>query len=514
MSRSLKAYLKASGFEIKCGQLEVFPSGNGIRLPLQDGFAWLDESGEMVLSREELSTDEAIGLFVHDIESATNDWAYTKLRIAEMLPELGSKRKRSGDLEHQARVSAEGLDDLFSNRLISENYQKGRQYWTDGLGDNYQRHEAIICVGHYLWFGDSEAGIPAYPGSWNDRARERLIRKWLEDNHNGYCRHINRGDWGRVEANIERAVHWRRDDSTSRESYPLTERSRERLIQLTRRTGRLWHMDDLKKANEDREKGAREKIKEAVEELLREGRRVSGRAIAAITGCSRNTVKKHSDIWLQSGSGVYNPGVWGIGSSLEQEQKEEKRELDSEKLGDAGWIAGLVDESQAFAGSEDLELPESKSVSLDFVGTASDGLSEDEEKKEIETAGVVLFSQRRRTVGWDGLSLDCEKASENSLSSVLGFEKASIEVSENEKASIWALKGSKNSWLDDVTRLIEKDLSELSVLELKSLLALLAVYLSRAPSCEEQVLVQGYMSSIRGLLQESFGGKLFVVRPP
>lgn len=308
---TIKRQLKAAGYEIKCGQLEVFPSGAGLRLPLQSGFAWLDNDGSVVLEREELTADEAIGLFVHDIESNANDWNYTKLRIIEVQGEGVTSAQYAGNTEHASRLETDGFEQLFSNKIIHENYEKGRVYWSDGIQDRKDIHEAILCIGHYLWFGDAHLSIPAYPGSWNDRSRERLIRQWLENNHRGLSEHINSGDWEVIEENIERAVQWRGHVKPEREPYPITERVRERLIHLARRTGRLWHIDDLKHANESREKEARQKIKGAVHELLVEGSRVTGRAIAKITGCSRNTVKKHSDIWLQSGSGVYNLGVRG-----------------------------------------------------------------------------------------------------------------------------------------------------------------------------------------------------------
>ncbi|MGD9683533.1 MAG: hypothetical protein AB7W16_20395 [Candidatus Obscuribacterales bacterium] len=407
MARLLKKYLRASGFTLNSGQMEVFPSGNGIRLPLQAGFAWLDEQGEVVLCREELTVEQAIGLFVHDIESASNEWLYTKLRITEMLYDQAQDRKQGEASGHEERVSSEGFEHVFENKLIKENYDKGRQYWVSGLTRKHQRHEAILCVGHYLWFGDAEAGIPAYPGSWNDRARERLIRQWLEDNHNGFCNHINSGDWDTVDANIERAVHWRKDDTSARVSYPLTERSRERLVQLARRTGRLWHMDDFKKANEDRELDAREKIRDAVQELLREGRRVSGRAIAQLTGCSRNTVKKHSDLWLQSGSGVYNLGVWGVPSDSEAGKKEEERKkerLDGEPP--AGDVVPEFEVSQA----------EPEELSL-----ASSSLQQNSGEQGVtcpNSAPVIWLSERRKNGVGYGSNVDENLEAQGTLGTV------------------------------------------------------------------------------------------------
>jgi hypothetical protein len=52
--------------------------------------------------------------------------------------------------------------------------------------------------------------VPALPGTSNDETRYRLILAWIEAKHNGYCNHINRGKWGKVEAQIRRCVKWRR----------------------------------------------------------------------------------------------------------------------------------------------------------------------------------------------------------------------------------------------------------------------------------------------------------------
>lgn len=330
---TLKSLLKASNFEIKSGQLEIFPSRNGLRLPLQHGFAWLDQTAKVVIRREEMTADEAICLFVNDIEDNINDWKLTKLRISEILANKQSSTTNSASPDHTERISTDGFDHVYSNHKIQENYERGRIYWQNGIQDKSEIHDAILCIGHYLWFGDEEQSIPAYPGTWNDKSRERLIRQWLENNHKGFSNSINSGDWRIIEENISRAVEWRSRVKEEREAYPITERVRERLIHLSRKTGRIWHIDDLKHANECREEEAREKIKEAVHELLVEGRKVSGRAIAKITGCSRNTVRKHSDIWLQSGSGVYNLGVRGPLDRSSQEKEKEKipSELESSK---------------------------------------------------------------------------------------------------------------------------------------------------------------------------------------
>lgn len=123
----LKDWLKKEGFEIRAGQLEIFPSNNGLRLPLQGGFAWLDDQGAIKLRREDISADEAA---------------------------LRSKTATAGDTDD------DGFSAFFSSAgMIPEVYEAVREYWAKGLTAPSQRHHAILAVGHYLWYGDESAGV-------------------------------------------------------------------------------------------------------------------------------------------------------------------------------------------------------------------------------------------------------------------------------------------------------------------------------------------------------------------
>lgn len=74
----MKKWLYGQGYEIRNGTLEVFPSGMGLRLPLQLGFAWLDDSGNIIQTREELSKDEALASFLSDLEENKRNWSEAK----------------------------------------------------------------------------------------------------------------------------------------------------------------------------------------------------------------------------------------------------------------------------------------------------------------------------------------------------------------------------------------------------------------------------------------------------
>ena len=321
VEQRLKDFLRFKGYNITCGQLEVFPSGNALRLPLQSGFGWLDATGKLLIRREQLTTEAALKQFLTELKANTNDWNIAKTGIESRLNEISQSAGNAGDAgagRHEKCLSTEGFDGLFNSRMIRKNYEIGRDYWHRGLTAKNQRHDAILCVEHYLWHGDQGAGLPAMPGRFNDEARFRLIRAWLEAKHNGHSWQVAAGNWRTIEAQIRRACTWRHK-STARmfEPYPCTERAQDVLIARTKQTGRIWTMDDLKKGNDGREERARTKIKRAVSQMVDAGQQLTRNAVAKWSRCSPNTVSRHPDLWflLPSGSGDENRGVQG-GSAL------------------------------------------------------------------------------------------------------------------------------------------------------------------------------------------------------
>jgi len=311
----LKAWLKCLGYEIAGGQLEVFPSGNGLRLPLQKGFAWLNPDGSIKVRREEIREDEALASFVQEFESNGRNWQQAKRLIESQISSAGS-RAGAGVQEHEKVISLAGFDDLFKRGKIEEVWRNGREYWLHGLTGKNQRHDAVMAVGHYLWYGDTSENVPAYPGRRNDETRARLIEAWLRKKHNGFCRHINLEQWEEIEAHIWRTVFWRRGKNyEARKPYPLTDRLLKRLLEVYTKTGQLYEIDRMAEANRKREQSARIRIKNAVSQCLKTGQQITRNGLAEIAGCSPNTVSRHQDLWvLTTGSGVYNRGVWGVSS--------------------------------------------------------------------------------------------------------------------------------------------------------------------------------------------------------
>lgn len=352
---ALKAWLKSLGYDIRGGQLEVFPSGNGLRLPLQRGFAWLDDAGAVITRREELELDAALSRFLLDLNENCNDWTLAKSLIETQ--KNSPPAVAGGDApERRERLEMGGFGDLFSGGKIQENWEKGRKFWQEGLTSSGQRHDAVLFIGHYLWYGDPDNGIAALPGARNDKYRATLIEDWLTDKHNGFCNHIDRNKWDTIRAQIKRAVLWRGNGQAREyEPYRLTDRLLKRLLAIYRKTGKVWTVEDFKQANEDRRDEARCKIRAAVDQCLNEGRQISRSTIAAITGCSPNTLKKHADLWklFAIGSGECNRGVQGavplsVVRGPESSEKEKEFLEPSDVLGEKPEIDAVIQPGCSF----------------------------------------------------------------------------------------------------------------------------------------------------------------------
>ena len=309
---AIKDYLRVRGYEIKGGTLEVFPSGNALRLPLQAGFAWLGPNGKIELERKELTQDQALALFFSDLHENRSNWTEAKAQIESQIQSAGAAGEISAQ-EHQNAVAVDGLEKLFQKGIDWEKWQRGRSYWHLGLTEKSQRHDAIVCVGHYLWYGDEAAGLNPLPKPINKTRRAELIAAWLEEKHGGQSEDINRGRWGEVSADIERATAWTKQAPVipEYEPYRLTDRLLKRLQWLYSKTGKLWTIEELAKANIDRSQNARQRIALAVAQLEAEGMILTRAAVARRAKAHRSTVVKNLDLltlclseYIAGGQGV------------------------------------------------------------------------------------------------------------------------------------------------------------------------------------------------------------------
>jgi len=302
LHKALKQWLAAEGLAIKQGQLELFPSNNGLRLPLQRGFAWLDDQGGVKLRREELTADEAIFRFVDALDANAHDWAQVQKRINSRLEQIQATAVApppADELQNE-NIEEDGFSAFFSHAgMIPEVYNFGRNYWLNGLTAPSQRHHAIICIGHYLWYGDENESVIALPGIARADQRAAVIEAWLQEKHNGFSKSVLRSDWKEIGTDIRRACNWAAIEGAERQraSYPLTDRAIDRLEGLTKQTGRVWYPEDLQKGNVGREETAREKIRTALLQIVESGRRVTVRGLERLSGCKRETIRRHADIW-------------------------------------------------------------------------------------------------------------------------------------------------------------------------------------------------------------------------
>jgi len=345
---TIKNYLRARKYEIKSGTLEVFPSGNALRLPLQQGFAWLTADGKTKFKREEISKEEALASFLNDRKQNSVNWEIAKNRIEGYLLAIAESAGDAGAGREEIPID-EGFEGLFRGGLDWEKYQRGRDYWLTGLTDKSQRHDAVICIGHYLWYGDKASGLLPLPHPRNAKARAAKIEGWLERNHNGQSKAVNSGQWSEVAGQIERATSWTRQTPLVKEKYepyPLTDRLLKRLEWLYQKTGKLWTIEELEKANIDRSQDARTRIAVAVAQLELEGSEIDKAKVARRAGACRKTVRKHEDL-LGRWGGVYNGGA-----------------------GDLVWSLQLVRDS-SIGGSTDR--PTQEFIPLSFSGSESVG---------------------------------------------------------------------------------------------------------------------------------------------
>lgn len=315
----LKDWLKQEGFEIRPGQLEIFPSNNGLRLPLQRGFAWLDDQGVIKLRREDISTDEAVARFCHALDADAHDWPFVEECIKSRLEDIaGAAATAAGrQTDDKQEADEDGFSAFFSFAgMISEVYEAGREYWAKGLIGPSQRHHAILAVGHYLWYGDEAAGVRSLPGIGRAQQRAEAIEAWLREKHNGHSDAVLRGDWDEICADIRRACNWEASSGkeTPRTPYLIqSDRAIDRAIGLTKAWGVTCQPKHFEKGNIGREEAAREKIRAALVQLLESNRRVTVVGLSRLSGCKKETVRRHLDIWgvfrLPKGPGDLSLGV-------------------------------------------------------------------------------------------------------------------------------------------------------------------------------------------------------------
>ncbi|MBY0552046.1 MAG: hypothetical protein K2W95_32480 [Candidatus Obscuribacterales bacterium] len=303
LRRQLIKLLTLNDFEIAKGTLEVFPNrgnkslGLGLRLPLQPGFAWLDRRTlEMDIERMEVSATKALELFLDAVDADANSYRDFQ-RLKSYNDDLELRRsqlaqvpdaphnivplRRSPDKSQPAEFT-EFVTSVFRRlppNLIVDNWYKGRIFHLNGLSGPSQRAEAIVCVSHYLFYGDPSRGLPSL-GYGYEQEREWALRDFLSAHHNGQSKDIN-DDRPDALAQVERAAHWRPAHAKGKEPAKY---SPSRPISWIRE-------------NENRQKDARQRIQEALDTLRSQQRYFTTVELHELASCSRRTLYDHQDIW-------------------------------------------------------------------------------------------------------------------------------------------------------------------------------------------------------------------------
>ena len=300
--------LTLNDFHISKGQLEIFPhpgaegsQGLGLRLPLQPGWAWLDrQTLEVEYDRCELSATKALELFLDSLDGDANSYADFR-QFKEHVRELRARREsaaahglgRSKSNVVQLRrpepavKPGEFIDFVravfqkLPPGIIVDNWYRGRIYHLNGLTGPSQRADAIECLGHYLFYGDPGRDLPAL-GYGYEKEREWAIREFLSARHNEQSADINRG---RADAlvQVERAANWR---PVHKKNAKTVKYAPERPISWIRE-------------NANRKSKARQRITDALESLKKLRRSFTTVELQEVSGCARDTLYKHADIWRQ-----------------------------------------------------------------------------------------------------------------------------------------------------------------------------------------------------------------------
>lgn len=309
MYRQLHKLFSLHDFEVAKGKLELFPNpgdkslGQGLRLPLQPGFAWLNEHNQQVREeRDEIGPAEAVLQFAKDIECTVNPYHhFHKLRAfvegveatkAEIVMQANTKLPRSEVVLLRPETPVQGCEE--AQKLVKqifhklppgincESYLRGRHYYEHGLTGASQRADATFTMGHYLFYGDPERLIKPRGYGFEDE-RMWLIEEIFKAKHHGMSKDIASG---REEAqkHIERATHWQPPQRRGREAQKY-----EPVVPIS------WVRNNANRATK-----AQKKIIAAVEDFREAEMPFSTRDLSLKSGVSSRTIAKYPQLWKQA----------------------------------------------------------------------------------------------------------------------------------------------------------------------------------------------------------------------
>jgi hypothetical protein len=331
LQKTLSTLLRLNKFEVAKGKLEIFPhpgdkssKGQGLRLPLQAGFAWLNQKTlEVTHERWEISAAKAIDFFLDDLNSSANtrhDFHRIKGHVEKLLERksvvvdsvqrierapgatnvVPINRKEQGEQTAAAVTIIENFGH-WPDGMHPDIWVKGRDYFQAGLTGPGQRADAIFCLGHYLFYGDPEQERPAM-GYGYEQERQWAIERILVDRHHGYSKDIDKQASDAFEQ-VERAANW----------LPPARRGKENL-RYESKVPIAWRRNSA-----NLKLDARKRIREAVEAFVEAKTPFSLRDLAAKSKCSTDTLYKHTDLWkkeqhlLRTGHFASDPPEYNAG---------------------------------------------------------------------------------------------------------------------------------------------------------------------------------------------------------
>ncbi len=305
--RQLHQLFTLHDFDVAKGQLEIFPNpgnkslGQGLRLPLQPGFAWLNPHS--LVAREErdyLSPTEALLGFVRDMECTVNPYHhFHKLRAyvekiaatrqvivaRAAVPNTSDNVVPIRPVQHGTEEGQGVVRKAFHKLppgINCETWVNGRQYFEHGLTGPGQRAEAVFSLSHYLFYGDPERLISAMGYGFEDE-RKWLIDEVMKNKHHGQSKDIASGRSDALKQ-IERAASWvppHRRGSEAQKYEPTVPIS--------------WVRKNANRASE-----AQKKIVAAVEDFREANMQFSTRDLYVKSGVSTRTIAKYPQLWKQA----------------------------------------------------------------------------------------------------------------------------------------------------------------------------------------------------------------------
>ncbi len=81
----VSAWLRRNGIVPGTAGLSVHPGVEPLCFPLQAGFCWINDNGRVIVARNEVSPEAALGLFISDIERAETDGSELIERLEQIL---------------------------------------------------------------------------------------------------------------------------------------------------------------------------------------------------------------------------------------------------------------------------------------------------------------------------------------------------------------------------------------------------------------------------------------------